>query len=227
MEGIRMNEDSIKWRDFQAREIKNGAVAVLAGARVAFEGIKSSRRARVACWIILAALALTLWTLVTFRIAQRDALNSFEDWKARFSEDFISQQEAKQRGLPPDPREELRAQQATVFAKLMDGLKLYGFSLDDFRTLAQGIQCRMNNAAYPDTFVEVVEQPGQWPGYSDNNEVTQKSYKTALQILSELDAQEHPPITSDFVFASFEKDGITLRNTWEISTKTHFWRYGE
>lgn len=218
--------DSIKFNGFQAREeIKSGAFAVLASVRVAVEAIRASRRARVVAWVILAALALTLWTLVTFRIAQRDALNSFEDWKARFSEDFISQQEAKQRGLPPDPREELRAQQATVFAKLMDGLKLYGFSLDDYRTLAQCVACRVNNQAYPDTFVEVVQQPGQWPGYSDNNEVTQKSYKTALQILSELDAQEHPPVTSDFVYASFEKDGIALRDTWDITTRTHFWRW--
>jgi hypothetical protein len=222
-----MNEDSIKWREFQAREFRNGATAMMAGTRVAFEAIKASRRARVVCWIILAALALTLWTLVTFRIAQRDALESFEAWKARFAEDYISQQEAKERGLPPDPREELRAQQATVFAKLMNGLKLYGFSMDDFRTLAQCAACRVVNPAYPDSFVEVIEQPGQWPGYSDNNEVTQKEYKAALQILSELDAQEHPPISSDFVYASFEKDGIALRDTWEISTKTHFWRYGE
>lgn len=218
--------DSIKFNGFQAREeIKSGAFAVLASVRVAVEAIRASRRARVVAWVIFAALALTLWTLVTFRIAQRDALNSFEDWKARFSEDFISQQEAKQRGLPPDPREELRAQQATVFAKLMDGLKLYGFSLDDYRTLAQCVACRVNNPAYPDTFVDVVQQPGQWPGYSDNNEVTQKSYKTALQILSEIDAQEHPPVTSDFVYASFEKDGIVLRDTWDISTRTHFWRW--
>lgn len=220
--------DSIKFNGFQAREeIKSGAFAVLASVRVAVEAIRASRRARVVAWVIFAALALTLWTLVTFRIAQRDALNSFEDWKARFSEDFISQQEAKQRGLPPDPREELRAQQATVFAKLMDGLKLYGFSLDDYRTLAQCVACRVNNPAYPDTFVDVVQQPGQWPGYSDNNEVTQKSYKIALQILSEIEAQEHPPVTSDFVYASFEKDGIALRNTWDISTRTHFWRWEE
>jgi hypothetical protein len=220
--------DSIKFNSYQAREhIKNGAAVVLASARVAVEAIKESKTAKKVCAGILAVLVLILTALVSFRVAQAKEQKKFEAWQERFVNDYLSQQEAERRGLPPDPREELRAQQATVFAKLMDGLKLYGFSLDDYRTLAQCVACRVNNPAYPDTFVDVVQQPGQWPGYSDNNEVTQKSYKTALQILAELDAQEHPPITSDFVFASFEKDGITLRNTWEISTKTHFWRYGE
>lgn len=39
--------------------------------------------------------------------------------------------------------------------------------------------------------------------------------------------QEHPPISSDFVYASFERAGISLMDTWEIGTRTKFWRDGE
>lgn len=211
----------------QARNLWKIVISLLAALRVQAERIKASRRARVVCWIILAALALTLWTLITFRIAQRDAQRSFEAWQERYVNDFLSQQEAAERGMPIDPRVELQKQEATAFAKLMSGLKLYGYGVDDYRTIAQCIACRVANPTYPDTIVEVIEQPKQWVGYSDANEVTQKDYALATQILAEIAAQEYPPISSDFVFASFERDGITLRDTWDINTHTHFWKWEE
>lgn len=199
----------------------------LASIRVQTERIKGSRKAKNVCAGILAVLVLVLNSLIAFRVAQRDAQRSFEAWQTRYVNDFISQQEAAERGMPPDPKEELRGQQATAFARLMSGLKLYGFGLDDYRTLAQGIACRVANPAYPNTVVEVIEQPQQWPGYSESNEVTQKDYALAVQILGEIEAQEHPAISQDFVYASFEREGITLRDTWDIGTRTKFWRYGE
>lgn len=220
-------DNSIKFTAWQAGEIKTGLLAILAAMRVGAEEIKRSRTARIVCWVILAGLSLTLWTLVTFRVAQRDAERNFEAWRERYVNDFVAQREAEERGMPVDPKVELRKQEATAFAKLMSGLKLYGYGADDFRTLAQGVACRVANPGYPDTIVEVIEQPKQWPGYADTNEVTQKDFDLAMKILAELDAQEHPPISSDFVYASFERDGISLRDTWEIGTRTKFWRAGE
>lgn len=218
--------DSIKFNSYQAREhIKNGAAVVLASARVAVEAIKESKTAKKVCAGILAVLVLILTALVSFRVAQAKEQKKFEAWQERFVNDYLSQQEAERRGLPPDPKVELRKQEATAFAKLMSGLKLYGYGADDFRTLAQGVACRVANPGYPNTIVEVIEQPKQWPGYTDTNEVTQKDFDLAMKILAELDAQEHPPISSDYVYASFERDGISLRDTWDISTRTHFWRW--
>lgn len=212
---------------FQAQNLWYLILAVLAGIRVQVERIKASRKAKKVCAGILAVLVLVLNSLISFRIAQRDAQRSFEAWQERFVNDYVSMQEAAERGMPPDPKEELRGQQATAFARLMSGLKLFGYGVDDYRTLAQCIACRVANPAYPNTIVEVIEQPKQWVGYSEANEVTQKDYTLAMQILGEIEAQEHPAISQDYVYASFEKDGITLRDTWDINTRTHFWRYGE
>ena len=212
---------------FQAQNLWALILAALAGIRVQVERIKANRAAKKVCAGILAVLVLVLNSLISFRIAQRDAQRSFEAWQERFVNDYVSMQEAAERGMPPDPKEELRGQQATAFAKLMSGLKLFGYGADDYRTLAQCIACRVANPAYPNTIVEVIEQPQQWVGYAENNEVTQKDFKLAMQILSEIEAQEHPAISQDYVYASFEKDGVTLRDTWDINTRTHFWRYGE
>lgn len=182
------------------------------------------------CWVakwVLLALGIILYTLIIARAADARAAKKYDAWQTRFVDDYLTQQEAARVGIPPDPKEELRKQEATALAKLMGGLKLYGYGADQYRTLAQGIACRVANPAYPDSIVEVIEQPGQWPGYSDSNEVTQQNYTLALQILAEIEAQEHPAISQDFVYASFERDGITLRDTWDVTTRSHFWRYGE
>lgn len=210
---------------FQAHNLGNLLIAGLAALRVQAERVKANPLAKKISMGILAALVLVLNSLISFRIAQRDAQRSFEAWQERFVNDYVSMQEAAERGMPPDPKEELRGQQATAFARLMSGLKLFGYGADDYRTLAQCIACRVANPAYPDTIVEVIEQPKQWVGYSEANEVTQKDYTLAMQILSEIEAQEHPAISQDYVYASFERDGITLRDTWDIGTKTHFWKW--
>lgn len=221
-----MHEDNtIKFNFLQ--EFPRVSISALAAARVAFERARRSKQARAVGWGVLAALVLILTALISFRAAQAQQEKRFEAWQERFVNEYLAQQEAAQRGMPIDPRVELRKQEASAFAKLMSGLKLYGYSTDDFRTLAQGVACRVANPGYPDTIVEVIEQPKQWPGYSDNNEVTQKDFDLAMKILAELDAQELPPISSDYVYASFERDGISLRDTWEIGTRTKFWRAGE
>lgn len=222
--------DEIKFLTVQTEvrsEAKGAVFALLASLRVLFEEIRVSKKARLAARGILAALLLLLTAIISFRVAQKHEQAQFETWKLRFANDYIAQQEAKEMGYPQDPKVELRAQETTAFAKLMSGLKLYGYSTDDFRTLAQGVACRVANPGYPNTIVEVIEQPKQWPGYADTNEVTQKDFDLAQKILAELDAQEHPPISSDYVYASFERDGISLRDTWDIGTRTHFWRAGE
>lgn len=214
---------------FSAWQEAGGKIAFssLAMIRLAFEKIRVSETARKIAWVIIVLLAMTLEWIVAARIEHSKAQELYEQRTELFIENYISQQEAAERGMPIDPREELRGQQATAFAKLMSGLKLFGYGADDFRTLAQCIACRVANPAYPNTIVEVIEQPKQWVGYSENNEVTQKDYTLAMQILGEIEAQERPAISQDYVFASFERDGITLRDTWDIGTRTKFWRYGE
>ena len=219
--------NTIKFANWQASEIKNGFFSVMAGARLAFESARRYRAARIAGWVLIAALVLTLEWIIAARVEQGKAQALYTERVEQFKADYLDQQDAARRGMPIDPRVELRKQEATAFAKLMSGLKLYGYGTDDFRTLAQGVACRVANPGYPDTIVEVIEQPKQWPGYSDSNEVTQKDFDLAMKILAELDAQEHPPISSDYVYASFERDGISLRDTWEIGTRTKFWRAGE
>lgn len=218
--------DSIKFDSFQAREnIKNGAAVVLASARVAVEAIKESGTAKKVCAGILAALVLILTALVSFRVAEAREAAKYEAWKERFVNDYISQREAEERGMPIDPREELKKQEITAIAQFIQGVKRFNYSFGDFVTAAWGMDARTRNPSYPDTLIEVIQQPKQWLGYSSDTEVTKENYATAEKVWNAVHSADHPEVSSDFVYASFEAEGITLRDTWEISTRTHFWRW--
>lgn len=218
--------DSIKFNGFQAREhIKSGAVALLASARVAVEAIKASETAKRICAGILAVLVLILTALVSFRVAQAKEQQKFEAWQERFVNDYLSQQEAEMRGMPIDPREELRKSEITAIAQFIRGVKRFNYSIDDFITAVWGMDARTRNPAYPGTLIEVIQQPGQWLGYSSDTEVTKEDYATAEKVWNAVYSADHPEVSSDFVYASFEPEGVTLRDTWEISTRTHFWRW--
>lgn len=211
------------WQEFP----KKTAVSFLAGLRVGFERMRGSKRARIVCWVILAALALTLWTLVTFRIAQKQQDTRFEAWCERFVNDYISMQEAAEMGFPPDPREELRKQENMEFAKLCAGLRRYQYGYGPLRTLGELVKLRVMNPTKPNTIVEVIQEPGQWPGYSPDNEVTAEGYRQAAQIMDEVRAEEFPLCGSDMILASFDKDKIVLRNSMEYGPNTETWWYGK
>lgn len=218
--------DSIKFLSFQAKEeIKSGAVAILASVRVAVEAIKESETAKKVCAGILAALVLILTALVSFRVAESREAAKYEAWKERFVNDYISQREAEERGMPIDPREELRKSEITAIAQFIRGVRRFNYSTNDFITAVWGMDARKRNPAYPGTLIEVIQQPGQWLGYSSDTEVTKEDYATAEKVWNSVFNADHPEVSSDFVYASFEAEGITLRDTWEISTRTHFWRW--
>lgn len=216
-------ENNMKINFLQASQ--KMAVSIMAGIRIEYERIKKSERAKTICAGILAALVLVLTALVSFRVAEAKEQVKYAAWRERFANDYISQQEAAERGMPIDPREELKKQEITVIAQFIQGLKRFNYSFEDYVTAAWGMDARTRNPGYPSTLVEVIQQPKQWLGYNPDAVVTKDEYATAERVWDVIHSADHPEVSADFVYASFEAEGITLRDTWEISTRTHFWRW--
>lgn len=170
-------------------------------------------------------LAFVLYTVVIYRAGGVKASERYEAWKVRYVDDYLTQQEAAKRGMPQDPREELHKQRTEALALVIAGLKEYNYTFEQFVNLGWCIDARTRNPIYSDDMIDVIRQPGQWPGYSENNEVTESDYKMADRVLSVIESAEHPAVSNAFIHASFDRDGITLRDTYEITYKTHFWRY--
>lgn len=220
-----MNKDITKDWSLQLGELKNGALALLAGARVLFEGARRNRRAVMASRIILGVLCLTLWTVVTFRVAQRDAERSFDAFRERFVGDFLAQQEAAERGMPVDPIEELRAQEERTVAQILYGVR--DNSEKDLRTycwcIFNRIDIKAGEFAHVESIQDAAGKAGQWMRYSEDNPVLDRLLKIAQEEIAIWRSGKSRPCDVDYTFAYWTPDRIVLLKS--MNDLIHVWSY--
>ena len=178
----------------------------------------------VALKYVAVILAVVAWSIVMFRAGGVRAERRYEEWQERFANEYISQREAAEIGMPPDPKELLLDQQATALAKVLYGVK--DNSDNDLRTLCWCVFNRVDNDAYPANIEEVIEQPKQWMAYYDDNPVLDNLYKLAReQILSW--QNDRRPVSNEFIYMSWTPARIVLRDTWGYGMNTRTWTWGE
>lgn len=118
-------------------------------------------------WTVL-ILAFIAWSLVMYRAGGVRAEQKYEEWKERFADDYISQMEAAERGMPPDPRELLEEQEITAIAKVLYGVS--GNSDADLRKYCWAMFNRVDNKsgefADENSLNEVLSKPKQFVGYN-------------------------------------------------------------
>lgn len=83
---------------------------------------------------------------------------------------------------------------------------------------------RVEHYAHPDTVAGVCEQPKQWMGYSDDNPVLTENYDLALEELKIWYSGDHRPIDNRYIYLSWSSREILLRDTFEESKITNYWR---
>ena len=83
---------------------------------------------------------------------------------------------------------------------------------------------RVDHNSHPDTVEEVCEQPKQWMGYSSDNPVVADLYELALEELKVWHSGEHRPMNSSYIYLSWSSKEILLRDTFEVSKNTNYWR---
>ena len=105
---------------------------------------------------------------------------------------------------------------------------IYGYcknhAVTDKRAVVWCILNRVEHYAHPDTVAEVCEQPKQWMGYSNDNPVLTENYDLALAELKIWHNDGHRPISNDYIYLSWSSKEIVLRDTFEESDNTHYWR---
>lgn len=173
----------------------------------------------------LVVLGLILYTILIARGAQAKAEKRYEEWKDRWVNEYLDQQEAARVGIPPDPKELLREQQATALARVLYGVR--DNSEADLRTACWCVFNRVDSPDYPDTLEEVIAQPQQWMRYDPENPVIDKLYRIAEQELDAWQNGKTRPITSDFVYMTWSPTTIKLRNAWNDGFTTDYWRWSE
>ena len=172
-------------------------------------------------WTVL-ILAFIAWSLVMYRAGGVRAEQRYEEWRERFVNDYLSQVEAEERGMPIDPHEQLLNQQSEALARVLYGVK--DNSTQDLKTLCWCVFNRVDNPNYPDNIEAVIEQPKQWMGYSENNPVMDDLYKLAKEQIQQWQNGRRP-VSNELIYMSWTPARIVLRDTWQygMNTKTWVW----
>lgn len=114
--------------------------------------------------------------------------------------------------------------EADALAKLLYGYK--DNSDKDLHTLVWCALARADSTAYPGTVADVVAQPKQWMGYSDKNPIRDAYREIALAELEKWHSGEYPEgWSSRLVYAHWEPGDVVLRDTWENTSRTTWWRW--
>lgn len=114
--------------------------------------------------------------------------------------------------------------EAEHIAKVLYGTAQH-HSTDGQRAVVWCILNRVEHASYPDTVIEVCEQPQQWMGYSEDNPVVEELYDVALDVLKTWYNNGHRPVGPAYIYLSWSSDEIVLRDKFE-EKGAHYWRIG-
>lgn len=154
----------------------------------------------------------------------------------RAQEAYAAEQEAiareKQRDIQAQQNAEMerREREIMLIAKLISGLKgfveNYGYTRDDLITYAQ---CPINRVLNPgftcSTIEEALMQPGQWVGFSENNDVTQEDYVIARWVITDFYTNPFRIVPNEYCWAELNKDGCYLKKEVELNPYSRTWRY--
>ena len=185
-------------------------------------------------WIIV---ALVIALFVSFAIWGFDISTNRK--AAQFAATAMADYQAEQQAIEDARKTELAqlaASEATIMkneanylAKMLYGARnfeeKYGYSTDDYMTLARCVFNRVDNPKFPNSVQEVVQQEKQWVGYSDDNPIVDKFYKIAYNAVEEWHHEVIKPVTSDYAWAELTSRGCYLKNDYEAGAYSVRWRY--
>lgn len=193
--------------------------------------VKQERFIRRYGLALAAILAFAIYTVglcvVTGSIVRRNTLSEMETQYRAKMQAYIDDQEQQRMAAGLLTGEASRQAGMELEAREISRV-LYGIkdnSENDLRTCVWCILNRVDNAGYPNSVYEVCSQSQQWMGYSPENPVLDNLYKIAH---SELDTwySGTRPVDSSYIYLNWTPSRITLRDRWENSSATNYWRFG-
>lgn len=121
-------------------------------------------------------------------------------------------------------REAAINQEADAIARAIGPMKTRRMKL----TMLWNILARVDNKAYPDSVADVIGQPDQWMFYDPKNPIHDDDRALALEQLELWHDGRYPSgLTTNHVYGEWSANDYVLRNTWEKSSKTDYWRMPE
>ena len=158
-----------------------------------------------------------------------------------YAEEAVSEYQAELDAMEQAKRDNLIAEQmaektrrendillmAKAFAGIDKFVEKYRYNENDIRTYGECMINRVINQGngFPDTLSEVIMQESQWTGFSDRNQVIDKYYEIAKELVNNFYDDIPRPCSADYCWAELRKEGIFLKNEFSDSNYVRTWRY--
>lgn len=183
---------------------------------------------------LLCVAFLAIWTASTCAIAAHNAkVKTTEELTARYESEYgqkIQQFYDEQEAAKVAENEALmsaRAQmerEADALARLIGTMNTKRMK----QTMIWNVLVRVDNPSYPGSVEEVIGQPKQWMFYDESNPIREDDRQLALEQLKIWHDGRYPAgLDKAFVFGEWSENDYVLRNTWDKSSSTLYWRMPE
>jgi hypothetical protein len=181
---------------------------------------------------LIAVLFLALWTAATWSIAARNARTKTEERLAAEYEQqlhaYIAQQEearlmAERSAAENQPTIEMQ-READALARVIGPMNTKRMKL----SMLWNVLMRVDSPYYPNSVSEVVALPSQWIFYSESNPIRADDWDLAMEQLALWHEGRYPAgLKSTFLYGEWSENDYVLRDTWDKTDKTNYWRYPE
>lgn len=190
----------------------------------------SNKIIKVLIYILILALAVTI-TVISQRAKYEKQIAEIntnheaelEELRDELYENYVSQMAELEKYYEYGGDVSRIELEAEYIAKVIYGTAR-NHADSDKKAVVWCILNRVEHHSHPDTIAEVCEQPKQWMGYSDENPVLEDLYDLALAELKTWYNGGHRPMSKDYIYLSWSSKEILLRDSFEESKSTNYWR---
>jgi hypothetical protein len=182
--------------------------------------------------LLIVVLSFIFWTLMMWLIASgitkarvTNALTQKYDieYETRINK-YIADLEAANTPTEDEYLQRQIRMEADYLARVIGTMSTKQMKL----SMLWNILMRVDSPYYPNTVKEVIEQPDQWMFYNESNPIRQNDVSLAIEQLKLWHDGRYPSnLSSSYVYGEWSEHDYVLRDTWDKSSKTNYWRYQE
>ena len=208
------------------------ALALPAKHAVKKQDIRETKFFRQYGILTIAVLLFIFWTLFVWFISAHTATVKTNDiltkkydleYQVRM-EEYMAEIEAANTPTEDEYLQRQIRNEADYIAKAIGTMNTKQMKL----SMLWNILMRVDSPYYPDSVREVVEQPNQWMFYSDSNPIRNNDVSLAIEQLRLWHEGRYPSnLSNKYVYGEWSEHDYILRDTWDKTSKTNYWRFPE
>lgn len=181
---------------------------------------------------VIALALLTAWTFGVSAVSKHNTRIEVEErLSAQYAAEYeaklqayIDEQEAISRSIEDESLQAQIEREADALAQAIGPMKTKRMKL----SMLWNILVRVDNPLYPGTVDDVIAQPQQWMFYDAENPIRDDDRELAIEQLEKWHEGRYPAgLTVEHVYGEWSSDDYVLRDTWDKTSATDYWRMPE